>query len=212
LLQPEKLAAHQTLAFLGKKICSFVHDFHPDWIELLNLPVSEGLHNQLHQQQLDRILRRLVNPFWDTARLEENKTKVLQVFSRIEISHRDYMGKQIVYCKFLHKPGLEKQDATATTGRTRMDYVFFILPQPFHTGRSRDFDLSLENAWYGRMSLLFSMKFRTDSGEVRDVDCAMIDVFFNYAEGRCFVCTLVHSHIQKNTRVHRIKVFDFSFT
>ena len=49
-----------------------------------------------------------------------------------------------------------------------------------------DFDLSLENAWYGRVSLLCSMKFRTDNGEVRDVDCAMMDVFFDYAEGRCF--------------------------
>ncbi len=56
-LQPEKLAAHQISAFLGKKICCFVHDFHPDWIARLNLPVSDGLHNQLHRQQVDRILR-----------------------------------------------------------------------------------------------------------------------------------------------------------
>ncbi len=118
------------------------------------------------------------------------------------------MGKQIVYCNPLHKPDLEKQDAT--TGR--MDCVFSIQPPPFYDGSSRDFDLSLENVWYRRVSLLFSMKFRTDSGEVRDVDCAMIDVFFNYAEGRCFVCTLVHSHVQKYTKVHRWKVFDFKFT
>jgi hypothetical protein len=111
----------------------------------------------------------------------------VQVFSRVEIGHPDYMGKQFVYCNPLHKPDSEKQDAT--TGR--MDYVFLIPPPPFYDGRRRDFDLSLENAWYERVSLLFSMKFRTDSGEVRDVDCAMIDVFFNYAEGRCFVCTLV---------------------
>ncbi len=103
------------------------------------------------------------------------------------------MGKQIVYCNPLHKSDSEKQDAT--TGR--MDYVFFIPPPPFYDGRRRDFDLSLENAWYGRVSLLFSMKFRTDSGEVRDVDCAMIDVLFNYAEGRCFMCTLVYSEIRK---------------
>ncbi len=148
------------------------------------------------RQQVDRILRRLVHPVWETARLEGNRPKVLQVLSRVEIGHRDYMGKQIVYCNPLHKPDSEKQDAT--TGR--MDCVFFIPPPPFYDGRRRDFDLSLENAWYGRVSLLFSMKFRTDSGEVRDVDCAMIDVFFNYAEGRCFVCTLVHSHVQNSQR------------
>jgi hypothetical protein len=102
------------------------------------------------------------------------------------------------------KPDSEKQDTT--TGRI-MDYVFVIPPPPFYDGRRWDFDLSLENAWYGRVSNLFSMKFRTDSGEVRDVDCAMIDFFFNYAEGRCFVCTLVHSHIRKFAIVHRLKQF-----
>jgi hypothetical protein len=42
-----QLAAHQILAFLGKKTYCLVQDFHPDWIARLNgLPVSDGLHNQ----------------------------------------------------------------------------------------------------------------------------------------------------------------------
>ena len=65
-----------------------------------------------------------------------------------------------------------------------MDYVFFIPPRPFYIGRRRDFELPLDDAWYGRLSLLFNMQFRTDSGEIREVECAMIDVLFNYAEGR----------------------------
>jgi hypothetical protein len=65
-----------------------------------------------------------------------------------------------------------------------MDFVFFIPPRPFYTGRRRDFELSLDDAWYGRVSLLFKMHFRTDRGEIREVECAMIDVFFNYADGR----------------------------
>jgi hypothetical protein len=177
-LQPEKLAVHKILAFLGKKICCFVHDFHPDWIARLNLPLSDGLHNQLQPHQVDRILRRLVFPYHDTARLEKNRTKMLQIFSGLEIGQRDYMGKQIVYCK----PFRDKENDAG-----RMDCVFFIPPPPYYTGSRRDFDLSLENAWYGRVSLLCRMKFRTDSGEVRDVDCAMMDVFFDYAEGRCFL-------------------------
>ena len=80
------------------------------------------------------------------------------------IGQRDYMGKQLVYCK----PFGKENDAG------RMDCVFFIPPPPYYTGSRRDFDLSLENAWYGRVSLLCSMKFRTDGGEVRDVDCAMM--------------------------------------
>ncbi len=69
-----------------------------------------------------------------------------------------------------------------------MDCVFFILPRPFFDvgGRRRqcDFDLSLDSVWYGRVALLFKMTMRTDSNELLDVECAMINVFFNYAEGR----------------------------
>jgi hypothetical protein len=35
------------------------------------------------------------------------------------------------------------------------------------------------------------MKFKTDSGEFPDVDCAMLDVFFDYAEGRCVLLNIV---------------------
>ena len=53
--------------------------------------------------------------------------------------------------------------------------------------RHRDFDLALDNVWYGRLALLFKMTVRTDSNELPDVEpeCAMIDVFYDYAEGRC---------------------------
>ncbi len=64
---------------------------------------------------------------------------------------------------------------------TRMDCVFFIPPRPFYDvgwGRRRDFDLSLDNVWYGRVALLFKMTVQTDSNELLDVECAMIDVFF----------------------------------
>jgi hypothetical protein len=102
--------------------------------------------------------------------------------SGLEIGHREYLGMQIVYCKPFRDIHLDKINDAG-----RVDCVFFIPPPPYYTGSRRDFDLSLENAWYGRVSLLCSMKFRTDSGEVRDVDCAMMDVFFDYAEGRCFL-------------------------
>ena len=75
---------------------------------------------------------------------------------------------------------------------TRTDYVFFIPPPPFFTGRRADFHLSLDDAWYGRVTLLFGMKFRHDSGEIREpeVECAMIDVLYNYADGR--YCSKAH--------------------
>ena len=173
--QPGMLAKHSILAFLSKKISCFVHDCHPDWIARLNLPDSNGEHNQLKKHHIDRILRRLVYPNKESARLEHNRNIVLEVFIRLEISHGNYFGKQIVYSKPLMPSG--------KLG-TRMDYVFFIPPRPFYTGRCRDFDLSLDNAWYGRVSLLFKAQFRTDRRDIREVKCAMIDVLFNYAEGR----------------------------
>ena len=97
-LQPEMLAKHRILAYLAKKISCFVHDFHPDWIARLNLPDSNGQHNQFKKHHIDRILRRLVYPNLETARLESNRRKVISVFSRLEIGHANYMRKQIVYC------------------------------------------------------------------------------------------------------------------
>ncbi len=46
------------------------------------------------------------------------------------------------------------------------------------------FDLSLDNVWYGKVILLFKMTVRTDDDEMKDVKGAMIDVYFNYADGR----------------------------
>jgi hypothetical protein len=58
------------------------------------------------------------------------------------------MGSQFVYFSPLSK-----------VSKSRMDYVFFIPPPTFHPGRSSDFDFTLDNAWYGRVSLLFKMHF-----------------------------------------------------
>ncbi len=67
---------------------------------------------------------------------------------------------------------------------TRMDHVFFIPPLPFcdvgGRRRHREFDFALDIFWYGRVALLFKMTERTDSNQLRDVECA---IFFDYAEG-----------------------------
>ncbi len=87
----------------------------------------------------------------EPARLEKNRTKMLPIFSGLEIGHLEYLGKQIVYCKPFRDIHLDKKNDAG-----RMDCVFFIPPPPYYTGSLRDFDLSLENAWYGRVSLLCS--------------------------------------------------------
>ncbi len=98
LLQPSKLAESPSLGYLAKKICQFVHDFHPLWIARLHLPETNGEHNQLDKRHFDRTLRPLqfTNPH---AYKEHHRNKVIQVFSRLEILHEDYMGKQFVYSR-----------------------------------------------------------------------------------------------------------------
>ena len=65
-----------------------------------------------------------------------------------------------------------------------MDYVFFIPPPPFYTGRREDFQINLDSCWYGRVVLLFRMKVKADSGEIWECDCAMIDVLFDLQSNR----------------------------
>ena len=120
--QPEFLAQHRVLAFLGKKICHFIHDFHPDWIARLCLPPSNGEHNQLIPTIQTRILRR-IQPLQSRSR-----KGAITLFSRLDIGHADYLGEQFVYCKpFRSIHGRE----------TRMDNVFFIPPRPFNDAAGR---------------------------------------------------------------------------
>ncbi len=66
--------------------------------------------------------------------------------------------------------------------------VFFILTRPFYDAvgrrRHRDFDLSLDNVWYGSVTLIFKISVWTDSNELQNYEYAIIEVFFNYAQGR----------------------------
>jgi hypothetical protein len=117
--QPQYLAEHRLLSFLGKKICHFIHNFHPNWIARLGLPDSNGQHDQLvhHMQQ-----------------------RTVSSLSRLGPSSMWKGGVSTV---------------TLTCLCTKIVTA---------------------------VSLCFSVL--TDSNELRDVECAMIDVFFDYAEGR----------------------------
>ncbi len=176
LLQASKLAESPTLGYLAKKICQFVHDFHPHWIARLHLPETNGEHNQLDKRHFDRILR-LLQFTRPHAYKEHHRNKVIQVFSRLEISHEDYLGKQFVYSKSfqrMHTGGNPDDDGENGAYGTRMDYVFFIPPPPFYFGRRSEFELSLDNVWYGRLLLLFKFKFMHDDGNTRHVRSSVL--------------------------------------
>ena len=70
------------------------------------------------------------------------------------------------------------------------DFVFFIPPPPFFEGTRAEFDVTLDNCWYGRVVLLFRIRVKTDEKDgkgrsgLKVCDCAMIDCLYDYAEGR----------------------------
>ena len=166
---PSYVKDHPVLEYLGKKIAHFLHDYHRDWFLRLGLPPTNGKHKQLTPFHIKSLLRRLEKS-QDTLQARPE----ICVFSRLEIGHKDYAGSQFVYCKPFKKFRSDQ----------RMDYVFFVPPEPFYTGKKRDFEIDLDTCWYGRVMLLFRIKVKSDSGQIWECDCAMIDVLFDLKPAR----------------------------
>ncbi len=59
----------------------------------------------------------------------------IQVFSRLDIGHKDFLGEQFVNCRWSRRHHVDVQ----------MDYVFVIPPPPFYEGTLADFNPSLDN-------------------------------------------------------------------
>ena len=174
----EYVREHKHLKYLRKKIANFLHDFYRRWFGRFGLPPSNGKHNQLEGSDVRRLIGRLQQRIGDRGRGKERGE--IQVFSRLDIGHKDFFGEQFVNCKPLlshHKD-------------VRMDYVFFIPPPPFYVGPRADFDVTLESCWYGRVVLLFRILVKTDQKDgkgrsvLKECDCAMIDCLYDYAKGR----------------------------
>jgi hypothetical protein len=57
-------------------------------------------------------------------------------------------------------------------------------PEPFYAGKKCDFEVDLNTCWYGRVVLLFRIKVESDSGQIWECDCAMIDALFDLKPAR----------------------------
>jgi len=180
---------HSVLKYLRGKIACYLHDFRSHWFcRRIKLPPTNGRHNQLHGHQIRRLMRRVVQRsgrFLGAGRGLDRPE--IQVFSRLDIGHQDFFGVQFVNCR----PFRSHHD------KVRMDYVFFMPPPPFCDKPRAEFDVTLEDCWYGRVVLLFRIRVRTDMKDadgrsvLKDCDCAMIDCLYDYAPGRqnCnFIC------------------------
>lgn len=73
-----------------------------------------------------------------------------------------------------------------------MDNVFVVPPKPFYAGRKRDLEVNLDTSWYSLVLLLFRIKVlilsrikvKSDSGQIWECDCAMIDVLLDLEPAR----------------------------
>ena len=96
LSEPLMLNLMPILAYLPQKLVHFVVDYHPDWISQLQLPASDGLHRQLSTDHFQQALLRLENmPEVDMP---------VQLFSAVQIKHREWLGGQTVHAVPFKKP------------------------------------------------------------------------------------------------------------
>ena len=89
LPEPHLLTMMPMLQYLPNKLVHFVLDYHPDWIARLQLPTSDGTHGHLRTEAFHAVLDRLETiPDVDAA---------LQLFSAVDIGHKDWLGVQTVH-------------------------------------------------------------------------------------------------------------------
>jgi hypothetical protein len=89
--KPTLLANYPLLSYLSNKIVHFLVDYHPDWIAQLGLPPTDGLHRQLETHHFHRALERL--------ELMPDVLAPVQVFSAVNIGHKDWLGTQCVHSR-----------------------------------------------------------------------------------------------------------------
>jgi hypothetical protein len=157
----------------------YLHDYRCHWFERFGPPPPNGEHDQLSGSQILRLMRRVQQQFTAKGGGRGRERPEIQVFSRLDIGHKDFFGEQFVNCwpfRSHHEQVL-------------MEFVFFIPPPPFFEGTRAEFDATLESCWYGRVVLLFRIRVKTDEKDrkgrsvLMDCDCAMIDCLFDYAPG-----------------------------
>ncbi len=56
----------------------------------------------------------------------------------------------------------------------------FILPPPHYRGKPSDFSPAINECWYGRVTLTFKMRVRTDAGLLMECQCALIETMYDY--------------------------------
>jgi hypothetical protein len=91
---------HPILKYFLAKLANFLNDFRRDgWFGRFGLPVSNGRHNQLSESQVRRLMRRVEQRAGPKGGGRACKLPEVQVFSHLDIGHKDFLGKQFVNCR-----------------------------------------------------------------------------------------------------------------
>jgi len=90
--KPDMLDQQPSLAYLSSKVVHYLVDYHPEWLDELNLPQTNGEHNQLYTHHFQLVLKRL--------QYIPGVRKPFQLYSSIKIKHSlgGYPGVQAVHC------------------------------------------------------------------------------------------------------------------
>ncbi len=105
LLSDNKLTQvteHPVLKYFRAKLANFLNDFRrADWFDRFGLPVSNGLgrHNQLSKSQVRLLMRRVEQRACPHGGGRGGERPEVQVFSRLDIGHKDFLGAQFVNCR-----------------------------------------------------------------------------------------------------------------
>jgi hypothetical protein len=88
------------LKYFRPNLANFLNDFcRPDWFTRFQLPVSNGRHNQLSESQVLWLMLRLEQRAGTQGGGRGRELPEIQVFSRLEIGHKDFHGEQFVNCR-----------------------------------------------------------------------------------------------------------------
>ena len=202
---------HSVLKYLRGKLACYLHDFRHHWFSRsLKLPPPNGRHDQLYEHQIRRLMRRVLQRSGPKGGGRGSERPEIQVFSRLDIGHKDFLGEQFVNCRW----------SRSHHANVRMDFVFFIPPPPFYEGTLADFEPTLDTCWFGRVVLLCRFRVKTDMKDdkgrsvLMDCDCALIDCLYDFAPGgyKCiFVCQAklcpnnVQTYIKQNVNQTKCK-------
>ena len=91
---------HPVLKYFRAKLANFLNDFRrADWFDRFGLPVSNGRHNQLSKSQVRLLMRRVEQRACPQGGGRGGERPEVQVFSRLDIGHKDFLGAQFVNCR-----------------------------------------------------------------------------------------------------------------